>query len=581
MVKFLLDRPIAVTMTFVAFLVIGIVTSMQLPISLLPDTDIPKISVHVSQENLSAEELENTITKPLRRYLLQTAHLADIRSTTYNEYATIELDFEFGSDIDLAFIETNEKIDLALQHLPRDLQRPRVVKASATEIPAFYLNLTLNKPVSPDKEKKQISQDFIELSSFAHQVIRKRIEQVPEVALVDMSGMVFPEILIIPNWNKLSALNISLQDLESAIKQNNINLGNLTITDGQYQYNVRFSAAIRTIRDIEEIYVKVQDRLFQLKELLSVEQQAQKQTGMVMTDGQAAITMAVIKRSDAQMNTLKTSLKTLLAQLRFDYPHIAFKVTRDQTKLLEYSISNLKHGLLWSAVLAFFVMFLFLRDIRSPILIGITIPTTLVISLLLFYLFDISINIISLSGLILGVGMMVDNSIIVIDNIAQHLERGKSLKEACIIGVNEIFRPLLSSVLTTCAVFVPLIFISGMTGALFFDQAMAVSIGLFTSLTISITLLPVYFYLFYKRKRSFWLNRQFSRIKGISYTWLYERSFFLLMRHQKAAWALIFLLLLATAGLFTQLKIQRLPEYEKNEALIRINWNESIIAPLK
>jgi multidrug efflux pump subunit AcrB len=576
MVKFLLERPIAVTMTFVALLVIGLVTSLQLPISLLPDTDIPKISVHINKDNLSAQELENTITNPLRRYLLQTAHLEDIRSHTYNEYAVIELDFEFGSDIDLAFIETNEKIDLALQHLPRDLQRPRVIKASATEIPAFYLNLTLKDGQNPREEIATISQSFIELSNFSHQVIRKRIEQVPEVALVDMSGMVFPEILIIPDWDKLSALNITLQDLEAAIKQNNINLGNLTITDGQYQYNVRFSAAIRTIRDIEEIYVKVDERVFQLKELVYVAQQAQEQNGMVLSDDQHAITMAVIKRSDAQMNALKTSLDLLLENLRYDYPHIDFKITRDQTKLLEYSISNLRQGLLWSAVLAFFVMFLFLRDIRSPILIGITIPTSLIISLLLFYLFDISINIISLSGLILGVGMMVDNSIIVIDNIAQHLEMGKSLKQACIIGVNEIFRPLLSSVLTTCAVFIPLIFLSGMTGALFFDQAMAVTIGLFSSLAISITLLPVYFYLFYKKEKQYRINRLLTKIKGISYTRLYEKSFVVLMRHQKTAWAVIVLLLIATVAIFSMLRIQRLPEYDKNEALIRINWNESI-----
>jgi multidrug efflux pump subunit AcrB len=116
-----------------------------LPVSLLPDTDIPRISVHIQKENLSAQEFENTITNPLRRFLLQTAHLEDIQSHTYNEYAIIELDFEFGADIDLAFIETNEKIDLALQYLPRDLQRPRVIKASATDIPAFYLNLTLQE----------------------------------------------------------------------------------------------------------------------------------------------------------------------------------------------------------------------------------------------------------------------------------------------------------------------------------------------------------------------------------------------------------------------------------------------------
>jgi multidrug efflux pump subunit AcrB len=576
MVKFLLERPIAVTMTFVAFLVIGMVTSFQLPISLLPDTDIPKISVHINKENLSARELENTITNPLRRYLLQTAHLEDIRSSTYNEYAVIELDFEFGSDIDLAFIEANEKIDLALQHLPRDLQRPRVIKASATEIPAFYLNLTIDRELTSNRSALEVSQNFIELSNFAHQVIRKRIEQVPEVALVDMSGMVFPEILLIPDWEKLNALNISLEDLEAAIQQNNINLGNLTITDGQYQYNVRFSSSIRTIRDLEEIYLKVDSRIFQLKQLVDVTEQPQQQQGMVISEDKQAITMAVIKRSDARMNQLKNALTGLLENLKADYPHINFKVTRDQTKLLEYSISNLKQGLLWSSILAFLVMFFFLKDIRSPILIGITIPTTLVISLMLFYLFGISINIISLSGLILGVGMMVDNSIIVIDNISQHLDMGKKLSAACIYGVNEIFRPLLSSVLTTCAVFVPLIFLSGITGALFYDQAVAVAIGLFSSLIISVTLLPVYFHLFYKRKTPIKINTLLNKIKGFRYTRVYERGFIKVMRHQKATWMLVIVLLLATGLLFTQLSVNRLPQYDKNEALIKINWNESI-----
>jgi multidrug efflux pump subunit AcrB len=576
MVKFLLERPIAVTMTFVALLVIGVVSSLQLPISLLPDTPVPKISVHIHQANLSARELENTITNPLRRYLLQTSHLENISSKTYNEYAVIELDFAFGSDIDLAFIETNEKIDLALQHLPRDLQRPRVIKASATDIPAFYLNLTLKQTSNPVSDSKEIPQEFIDLSNFSHQVIRKRIEQTPEVALVDMSGMVFPEILITPDWDKLAALNISLESLELAIKQSNISLGNLTIIDGQYQYSVRFSASINTIRDIEDIFIKVDNRVFQLKELVAAKQQPQKLQGLVIAENKPAITMAVIKRSDARMNALRASLDALIQNLEYDYPHIDFKITRDQTRLLEYSISNLRQGLAWSALLAFLVMFFFLRDIRSPVLIGIGIPTALVISLLLFFLFDISINIISLSGLILGVGMMVDNSIIVIDNISQHLDMGKPLKNACIAGVNEIFRPLLSSVLTTCAVFIPLIFISGITGALFYDQAIAVAIGLFTSLGVSITLLPVYFYLFYKRKGNLKINDLLRKVAGIPFIRIYERGFVMVMRNQVKVWVCIIISVVLAAVLFVELPVRRLPEYEKNEILVRINWNESI-----
>ncbi|MDZ7605117.1 MAG: efflux RND transporter permease subunit [Cyclobacteriaceae bacterium] len=348
-------------MTRVALLVLGIATSTQLPVSLLPDTPVPIISVHINKPNLSARELENTIATPIRRYLLQTAHLENISSRTrIMEDVVIEMNFAFGTDIDLAFLETSEKIDLAMHQMPRDMQRPRVIKASATDIPAFYLNLTLKQTSHPGGDSKQISQEFIDLSNFSHQVIRKRLEQTAEVALVDMSGMVFPEIMITPDWDKLAALNISLDALENAIKHSNISLGNLTILDGQYQYNVRFSAAINNIRDIEDIFIKVAERVFRLKELVSVKQQPQQPQGYVIANGKQAITMAVIKRGDAQMDVLKESLENLIKSFEYDYPHIDFTITRDQTRLLEYSVSNLKQGLVWSAALAFLVnVFLF------------------------------------------------------------------------------------------------------------------------------------------------------------------------------------------------------------------------------
>src|SRR5690606_26156109 len=170
-------------------------------------------------------------------------------------------------------------------------------------------------------------------------------------------------------------------------------------------------------------------------------------------------------------------------------------------------------------------MFFFMKDFKAPILIGITIPTSLIVCLLCFYLLDISINIISLSGLVLGVGMMVDNSIIVIDNITQHIQRGSSLLQACVKGTNEVITPMLSAALTTCAVFVPLIFISGIAGALFYDQALAVAIGLFVSLAVAITILPVYYKLFYSKnghkKNSL---KRLNLLRGLDYEGLYEKG---------------------------------------------------------
>src|SRR5690606_34170208 len=176
----------------------------------------------------------------------------------------------------------------------------------------------------------------------------------------------------------------------------------------------------------------------------------------------------------ARMEDLKEHVGELLAMFRADYPDISFEITQDQTALLDYSISNLEQDLLIGGTLAFLLMLAFIRRLRAALLIGITIPVSLVISQLVFFITGLSINIISLGGLILGLGMIIDNSIVVIDNITQHRERGLSLEDACVAGTEEVVRPLISSVLTNCAVFVPLIFLSGIAGTLFYDQAISI-----------------------------------------------------------------------------------------------------------
>ncbi len=579
MVKFLIRRPIAVTMTFIAILVLGIVAATRIPVSLMPDIDIPEITVQVGAGNTSTRELENTVVKLLRNQLLQVAHLADIKSETRGGNGLIWLDFEYGTDVDRAFVEVNEKIDRAMNRLPRHIERPRVIKASATDIPVFYLNLTIKGEQVEQinhEEHKVVSQSFIDLSDFAGQVIRKRIEQLPEVAMTDISGQVFPELLVVPDMNKIDALGIDLARIEQAIRENNINLGNLLIRDGQYQYNIRFESTLKNKNDIESIFLRIEDRLFQLKDLAEVFEQTKDRRGLVTSDGQYAVTMAVIKQSDARMFDLKKKLNELVDHFREDYPQIDFKVIRDQTQLLNYSISNLGQSLFLGATLAFLVMFFFLRDFKSPVLIGITIPTALVISLLFFHLAGVSINIISLSGLILCVGMMVDNSIIVIDNITQHRERNSQLPVACINGTNEVFRPMLSSVLTTCAVFIPLIFISGMAGALFFDQAIAISIGLIVSLLVSITLLPVYYRLFYLGKGRPLSKNILLKTNTLDYSALYEKGFRMTMKNQGWAWLILLLMMAGLIFLYTTLPKDRLPPVVKDEIMVRIDWNERI-----
>ena len=567
----LVERPIAVSMTIVAILIVGVVAIGKLPVSLMPDVDIPQITVQVGGSGYSAREINEQVIKPLRMQLIQVPSLREICCESVNGGGSIFMEFDHESDIDLNFIEVNEKIDKVLYTLPKDVERPKVIKASATDIPAFFINIS-----SPGCSLEK----FLELGVFAKEVIARRIEQLAQVAMVDMSGVLGTQILVEPYTQKINALGISAEDLDQAIARNNIALGNLSIKDGHYRWSISFDSQIRSKEDIEGIFLNVNGRIYPFVELAAVKEIAQNPQGVVMQGDERAISMAVIKQSDAQMAQLKKSLEELAGSLEKEYPDIEFTVTRNQTELLDYSIDNLKSNILVGAILAVLVIFLFMSDLRSPLLVMITIPLSLVVSLLLLYVLGISINIISLSGLILGLGMMVDNSIIVIDNITQYWQRGAVLKEAVVEATKDVVGPMLSSVLTTCSVFVPLIFLSGISGALFYDQAMAVTMALFTSLFVAVLVIPVYYWLLYRRQEKFVSMGLFRDRKGMKRRFsldriddMYEKGLKWVLRHQKTAWGVFIALAVSSFFLYGALDKSKLPPITHKDIIMSIDWN--------
>ena len=578
MLRKLIERPIAVTMFLVMVLVLGLVSLNLLPISLIPAVDIPYITVQVSYPQQSARELEESVVSPLRHQLMQIAGLKDIHSETKDGSGTLSLSFEHGSSSDYLFIEVNEKIDRAMAGMPRDMERPNVLKAGAGDIPAFYINMTVagDEGFTPTDELYPVSDRFAELSNFAGNVIVKRIEQLPEVAMVDVNGYVSQEILIIPDHAKLTQLGISASGLTSAIRGINISLGNLVIRDGEYQFNVKVQRNARSREDIENAYLRINGRIFQIKDLAQVMEHPQRLSTVVRSDGRNAVTLAVVKQSDARMSRLKKGIEELLAYFEQDYPEVEFTLTRDQTELLDYSINNLFQNIIFGILLACLVIFMFMQNLRSAMLIAITMPIALILSMLFFYLVGISINIISLSGLVLGVGMMVDNSIIVIDNITFRWSSGYRLKDAVVKGTGEVFAPMLSSVLTTCAVFVPLIFLSGIAGALFYDQAMAVVITLFCALAATVTVIPVYFYLAFRRKDKITTNRILARF---SFGWFerwYEHTLKFLFRRRWIVWCSFILAVVCVPVLFVMIPKERLPEMTYTDMLVNVDWNERV-----
>ena len=560
MLRTLLHRPIAVTMSLIAIVTLGILAIQRIPVSLMPDIDVPRIVVQMSAQGSSAREIEQQIVTPMRQQLSQVAGLKSIESTSRTDAGVVTLSFDPGSDMSLLFIEVNEKIDRAMSYLPKDLERPKAMKIGAMDIPAFYVDVTGGKPE--------------QTSRLVRNVICKRIEQLPEVAMVDYSGMVGTQITILPDESRMRALGISNSDIEKAISDNNIVLAALSVRDGIYRYSIHFDSQIISVHDIENIYLQIEGRLLQLKDICKVEESAAERKGIVTSDGNNAITMAVIKQSDAQMSSLQNRVDTLMSDLVKDYPELKFNVTRDQTQLLSYSMSNLEWNLVLGIIMASVVLFFFIGGWKLPLLVVISIPLSLILTLLCFYLIGISLNIISLSGLILGVGMIVDNAIIVIDNIRQ---KGKTTDDNIINAVKEVIMPMISSVLTTCSVFIPLIFLSGTAGALFYDQAMGISIALFCSLAVAALVVPVYYFLLCKKDKS-QRSKDEGQIKKIN-IWLtcyYEKGMRFTLRHAKQMLVGFSICIVAIIILFPFLRKERMPEIAHDDALVTIDWNAGI-----
>lgn len=576
-VRNLIHRPIAVTMCLIALIAIGCISFKYIPVSLMPDIDIPQITVQVSYPGASVHEVDAEVVAPLRSQLMQVAGLKDIHSESRMDAGSIFMEFEPGSNIDLIFIEVNEKIDRAMNRMPKELERPKVVKASAMDIPAFYLDLSLkNEGGGKDGSLPKAGMKFTQLGEFARNIVSKRIEQLPQTAMVDISGTTGAEIICIPDEAKLLSMGLDMETLSKAIQSNNITLGALSVVDGLYRYNIHFDSQLLNREDIENVYINHEGRLVQLKDLCRVEEKLASRAGLVRHDGKNAVTMAVIKQNDAQMEDLQESIEGLVEDLRKEYPDISFDLTRDQTRLLTYSIDNLEQNLYVGAVLACLVLFLFMKDWRLPLLIIITIPLTLIVTLLSFHLLDISLNIISLSGLILGVGMIVDNSIIVIDNVMQRWRQGMPLADALVKGTNEVFTPMLSSVLTTCSVFVPLIFLSGIAGALFYDQAMGVTIALFASLFVAVLVIPVYFMVLYRKRKTCPEGEVLDRKFHFNFYAPYERGIKWVLRNPVKSVTAFCLAIPAIFLIYKGLEKERLPYMEHNDALMKIDWNAGI-----
>ena len=471
MLDFLLKRPIGVLMTFFAAFVFSILAFTKLPVSLLPNIEVPQIVITVSYPNASPEEIETNVLRPMRQSMATLNAIKSVESEAISEAGKIQLFFEHETAMDLAYIAVNEKIHRLSNVLPSNIERPQVNRINTSDIPLVHIQ------VVPKSEE-----DILSISKLVDRVVKKRLESLEGVSLIDINGLQRDAIYLIPDDDKLRALGIELNQFLDAVRQQNVQMGALTIKDGNYRYFLKIKReALNSVEAVGNIPIRnPEGRIFRLSEMARVERRQDNVRSYHFFNNKQALLINVHKQDQAQMNKLVPLIHSSVDELNQEFDNISFKIIRDQSELLDASINNLTTSLLFGGFFAFVVLFVFMANFRIPLIIGITLPASVLLSFSLLYLFDISLNIISISGIALGLGMLIDNSIIVSDNISRNLSvskvaDGESLLRACLNGTNEVITPLISSVLTTLSVFVPLVFLNGLTGSLFYDQAIAVS----------------------------------------------------------------------------------------------------------
>lgn len=556
----LIDRPVSVLAVLAMLVIPGLIVTWFFPVSLLPDIESPVITVNVNAPGMSAMEVNSSLITPLAQHLYQLDGLDDMECRSVSGNGIITLRFGHGgANSNMRFIDVNEQIDRAMSYWPGSVERPLVARSDVSDIPSLFINVTGKESV-----------DIASLSDLVSNVISRRIEQLPQIAMVDMSGLARSAVTIVPDRSRMMALGITDAMLAHAVSETGMDVGYISVKDGGMIYEIQFESSVADFSDIPGMWLNVNGRLFRLSDLAKVTETILARDGVVQSDGKDAVSMALVKNRNCGMGELRKALEELISSFEEDYPELDFTITRDQTGLLDFSILNMLRNLVSGALFACVVLFFFYRNMQAPLLTLISVPVSLAISSLLMYVAGISVNIISLSGLVLGIGLMVDNSIIAVGNISRRHRGGESLRDACVLGTREVFTPLLSSLLTTCALFLPLSFLSGTAGALFHDEALSVTITLTSSLAVSMLVLPLLYRM---------LNRKVPDVRSFpSMHALYLRIINVLFRNRWTMAGIFILSMAVMAYVIPRIPMKRMPDMTRTETLLMVDWNRNISA---
>jgi len=479
--KTAVERPVTFLMISLILIGFGVFGLSNLRLNLYPDVSFPTITIFTTYEGVAPEDMETLISRPVEETVGSVSGVQRVRSLSSQGASVVRLNFDWGTDLFVAETEVRKRLDQIRRSLPQDAEQPIVFTYDPNDEPIVVLTIT-----SDTRSPR-------ELRTIARQQIEQRLERIGGVASAETAGGFERQINIQMSNSQMRAYNLTVGDVASSLRQENIQVPAGELSEGDVTYSLRTIGDFRNIEQIRNTIVANRDgNPVYVKDVAAIEDGIAQPIGNVRVQGDDGVIINIYKQSDSNVVTAASGVMGGLDELReFLPPGVQLSVLTNKADFIEMSIRNLILTGIQAIFLVMLMLLLFLRSGRTSLIVAVSIPVSIVTTFSIMHWADVSLNIISLSGLTLAVGLVVDNAVVVLENIFRFREDGESGAKASVFGAREVSGPIIMSTLTTLVVFLPVLFVPGIAGLLFRDLALTISFALIVSVLVALTLIPV------------------------------------------------------------------------------------------
>ncbi|MDH3198027.1 MAG: efflux RND transporter permease subunit, partial [Candidatus Krumholzibacteria bacterium] len=497
MIRLAIHRPIAISMFFLALVLLGVISYRRLPVDLLPSITYPRLTVTTTYGAIPADDLERLVTQPLEEVVTALSGVRRVTSRTREGVSMITVEYEWGTQMDFANLHLREAVDRVAfrEDFPEDAERPVILRWDPTSRPISILVLRGDDPIA-------------QLTEFAEEVVKPALQQVDGISKAEVVGGSIREILVEPDPRRMSIYGITVEQIQTALARSNISFPGGKIKQGPLQMSLRIEGEFTNLDEIAATdIVRPGQSPIRVADVARVVDTVKELEGVTLLGGEDVVSLLVYKEPEANTIQATAEVDKALEVLAEDYGAFAYSYVYRDADYVRASFEGLLQSLLIGAGLAFLVLFFFLGDLRSPIVVGLSIPVSIVVTFAALYFGKVKLNLMSLGGLSLAAGMLVDNAIVVLENINRHLSERlgagrkkedlagiagrRVVAEAAEVGTREVARAVLAATLTTVAVFFPVVYVPGIAGAFFRDQALTVTFSLTVSVIVALLLQPM------------------------------------------------------------------------------------------